>query len=119
MESEATAPGGISGSAAATVQSVTRLEQAIRSRTDSDRTFLNWWIYALLLSWITLGIAGIYYFYRRLSRVDAYSRRKSAYYDALIEDTQSGAQRWLAPLGPSGQLPIECERTSGSPRTQA
>ena len=82
---------GMSASTAATVQTVARLEQAVRARTTSDHTFLNWWVYFLLLSWITFGIATLYYFYRRMSRIDAFSRRKQAYYDAVIEFTERRA----------------------------
>ncbi|MEO5918991.1 MAG: hypothetical protein ABIQ17_05465 [Candidatus Limnocylindrales bacterium] len=84
---------GPAGHAAATVQSVARLEQSIRDRSSTDRKFINWWVYWLLLSWITLGIAGLVYFYRRMSRIDAFSRRKAAYYDALVEYTERRAER--------------------------
>ena len=95
--------GGITSHAAATVQSVVRLEQAVRSRGETDRSFVNWWIYYLLLSWITFGIAPLYYFYRRMSRVDAFSRRKQAYYEALVEFTErraesAGASSTIRPL---------------------
>jgi hypothetical protein len=78
--------------AAATVQSVARIEQAIRDRVNTDHTFMNWWLYTFLVNPITLGIAGIYFFYQRMARVDAYSRRKSAYYAALVEYTERSAE---------------------------
>ena len=81
----------MSNDQAATAQSVARLDQSIRARAGSDRTFLNWWVYFLLLSWITFGIAGAYYFYQRMSRIDGFSRRKLSYYDALIEFTERRA----------------------------
>ena len=95
--------GGMSQSTAATVQTVARLEQSIRSRSETDHKFLNWWIWFLLLSWITLGIATLYYFYRRMSRIDAFSRRKQTYYDVLIEFTErradvAGAASAIRPL---------------------
>jgi len=78
--------------AAATVQSVARLEQAVRGRGETDRSFVNWWIYYLLLSWITFGIAPLYYYYRRMSRLDAFTRRKRAYYEAVVEFTDRRAE---------------------------
>jgi hypothetical protein len=73
------------------IQSVTRLDHAIKERRDSDQTLVNWWVYVLLLSWITLGLYGIYLFFKRIGRVDAFSRRKHAYYDALLEWTRRNA----------------------------
>lgn len=95
--------GGMTNQGAATVQSVARLEQAVRDRAATDRRFMNWWLYTFLVSWITFGIAGIYYYYRRMSRVDAFSRRKAAYYAALVEYTErraesSGAAAAIRPL---------------------
>ena len=104
--------GGMSNHAAATVQSVARLEQAVRDRAETDRTFMNWWLYTFLVSWITFGIAAIYFYYRRMSRVDAFSRRKLAYYDALIEYTErraesAGAASAIRPL--TSQLRADLE----------
>ncbi|MCL4368688.1 MAG: DUF4234 domain-containing protein [Actinobacteria bacterium] len=89
--------------APATVQSATRLEAAVRERADTDRTFLNWWIYIFIVSWVTLGLASLYYYIRRISRIDAFSRRKVAYYEALIEYTErraaaQGAETAVRPL---------------------
>lgn len=96
-------PAAMSGQAgAATAQSAARVEQAIRQRSDTDTKFLNWWLYTFLVSWITLGIAGIYFFYRRMSRLDAFSRRKLAYYQALVEYTEQRA----AAAGLVGVRPI-------------
>ena len=53
---------------------------------------MNWWLYMFLLSWLTLGIAAIYYFVKRISRVDEYSRRKQDYYAALITFTERYGQ---------------------------
>ena len=78
--------------AAATVQSVARIEQAVRDRTNTDHKFMNWWLFTFLVNPITFGIAGIYFFYQRMARVDAYSRRKSAYYAALVEYTERRAE---------------------------
>jgi Domain of unknown function (DUF4234) len=73
------------------IQSVTRLDRAIKDRRDSDVELVNWWLYFLLLSWITFGIYGLYLFFKRISRIDAFSRRKRAYYEALLEWTQREA----------------------------
>jgi Domain of unknown function (DUF4234) len=88
---------------AATAHSTSRLDQAVRVRSETDRKFMNWWLYTFVVSWITLGIAGIYFFYRRMSRIDAFSQRKQAYYAALVDYTQqraesSGAGATVAPI---------------------
>ena len=73
------------------VESVTRLERAIKARRDSDTTFVNWWVYYLVLTWLTLGIYPIYIYFKRMARVDGFTRRKQAYYQALIEWTEREA----------------------------
>jgi hypothetical protein len=76
----------------ATIQSVAAIEASIRARADTDKKFINWWIYLLLLSWITLGIAGIYFYIKRISRVDKYSVRKQGYYAGLVDFTDRYGQ---------------------------
>ncbi len=76
---------------AATAQSAARIEQAVRLRGETDTRFLNWWLFVFLVNWITLGIGAIYFFYRRMSRIDAFSRRKLAYYQGLVEYTEQRA----------------------------
>lgn len=76
----------------ATIQAVTALEASIRRRADTDTRFLNWWIYILLVSWITFGIASIYFFVKRISRIDKYSVRKLEYYTALTDFTDRFGQ---------------------------
>jgi hypothetical protein len=76
----------------ATIQAVTALEASVRGRADTDTRFLNWWIYILLVSWITFGIASIYFFIKRISRIDKYSVRKLAYYTALTDFTDRYSQ---------------------------
>lgn len=73
------------------IDSVTRLDRAIKERRASDQTLINWWLYVLLVSWVTLGFYGLYLFFKRINRIDAFSRRKRAYYDALIEWTRRQA----------------------------
>ena len=70
------------------IQSVTRLDRAIKERRDTDDQLVNWWLYFLLLSWITLGLYSIYVFFKRISRVDGFSRRKKDYYTATVEWTR-------------------------------
>ncbi len=108
---------GPAGYAVATVQSVARLEQSIQDRASTDRTFINWWVYWLLLNWITLGIAGLVYFYRRMSRVDDFSRRKAAYYEALVEYTErraesAGSAAAIRPI--TGQLRVDLQTAGRS-----
>ena len=74
------------------IQSVTRLDRAIKDRRESDQTLVNWWLYFLLLSWVTFGIYALYLFFKRISRIDGFSRRKQAYYGALLEWTQRQAE---------------------------
>ncbi|MEO8463414.1 MAG: hypothetical protein ABI555_09385 [Chloroflexota bacterium] len=108
---------GPAGYTVETVQSVARLEQSIQARASTDRTFINWWIYWLLLSWITLGIAQLVYFYRRMSRVDAFSRRKAAYYEELVEYTErraesAGSAAFIRPI--TGQLRADLQAAGRS-----
>ncbi len=79
----------------ATIQSLTALEASIRRRSETDTRFLSWWVYFLVLSWLTLGIAGIYYFIKRISRIDNYSARKQEYYSALADFTDRYSQAML------------------------
>jgi hypothetical protein len=74
------------------VQPLTALEASVRARSDTDTQFINWWVYVLLLSWLTFGIAQIYYFIRRVSRVDQYSRRKQDYFESVVAFTDRYAQ---------------------------
>ena len=74
------------------VESVTRLDRAIKERRETDTTFVNWWVYFLLLSWLTLGIYPLYIYYKRMARVDGFSRRKKAYYRSLVEWTEREAE---------------------------
>jgi hypothetical protein len=73
------------------IDSVTRVDHAIKERRDTDETLINWWLYLLLVSWITFGFYGIYLFFKRINRIDGFSRRKHAYYDALLEWTRRQA----------------------------
>jgi len=85
---------GVTGEAASTdlIQSVTRIDRAIKQRRDSDIQLVNWWLYVLVLSWVTVGIYGLYLYFKRISRIDGFSNRKRAYYEALLEWTERQAK---------------------------
>lgn len=86
----ATAPGPAS---ADMVQLVTRIDRAVKQRRDVDTQLMNYWLYLLLVSWVTLGIYGVILFFKRIGRVDGFTGRKRAYYDALVEWTRRYAQQ--------------------------
>jgi Domain of unknown function (DUF4234) len=69
------------------IQTVTRLDRALKERRDTDVQLVKWWLYFLLLSWITLGIYVLYVYFKRMSRIDGFSHRKRAYYESLLEWT--------------------------------
>jgi hypothetical protein len=73
------------------IDSVTRLDHTIKQRRETDDTLVNWWLYVLLLSWVTFGLYGLYLFVERINRIDGFGRRKHAYYDALLEWTRRQA----------------------------
>ncbi|NIJ14292.1 hypothetical protein FHU38_004636 [Saccharomonospora amisosensis] len=100
------------------IQSAVRIDRAIKQRRDTDVQLVNWWLYFLLLSWITLGIYSIYLFFVRISRIDNFSQRKHAYYSALLEWTgreaaarnrQDIARQELADLGQHVSLAYQRE----------
>jgi hypothetical protein len=74
------------------IQSVTRIDRAVKQRRDTDIQLVNWWLYFLVLSWVTFGIYGLYLFFKRIMRIDGFSERKRAYYEALLEWTQRQAR---------------------------
>jgi hypothetical protein len=75
------------------VHSVTKLDRAIKQRRDNDVALTSWWLYFLLLSWITFGIYSIVLFFKRIHRIDRFSERKHAYYDAVLEWTERKAEQ--------------------------
>jgi hypothetical protein len=77
------------------IPSVTKLDRAIKQRRDTDIELVNWWLYTLILSWITFGIYGLYLFFKRILRIDQFGERKRAYYEAALEWTE----RWAATNG--------------------
>lgn len=85
-------PAGTVGAPATDViQRVNRIDRAIKARRDSDDQLVNWWLYFLVLSWVTFGVYGIYVYVKRIGRIDAFSRRKRDYYSAVIEWTRRQA----------------------------
>ena len=79
------------GASADLIQPVTQIDRAIKLRRDTDVPLINWWLYILLVSWITFGIYGIVLFFKRIHRIDRFSERKRAYYDGIIEWTERQA----------------------------
>ena len=61
-----------------------QLQDNIRQGRKVDKPLLNWFLLTFVLSWLTLGIALIYTFIKRILRVDKYVRRKSEYFDIVI-----------------------------------
>jgi hypothetical protein len=70
---------------------VNKLDRSIKVRRDVDEPLINWWLYILLVSWVTFGIYSIYLFFKRINRIDGFSERKKAYYDAVLEWTERQA----------------------------
>jgi hypothetical protein len=70
------------------VQTVTRIDRAVKQRRNSDTTLMNYWLYLFVVSWVTLGIYGIVLFFKRIGRIDGFSERKQPYYEALVEWTE-------------------------------
>jgi hypothetical protein len=75
------------------VHSVTKIERAIKARSQSDTTLINYWLYFFLVSWVTAGIYPIVLYFKRNGRIDRFSERRKAYYDALIDWTGLYAQQ--------------------------
>ena len=75
------------------VHSVTKIDRAIKLRRDNDVPLTSWWLYVLLLSWITFGIYSIVVFFKRIHRIDRFGERKHAYYDGVLEWTERQAEQ--------------------------
>lgn len=75
------------------VQAVTNVDRAIKERRESDKILINYWLYFFLVSWMTIGIYTIVLFFQRVGRIDRFSQRKHAYYQALIVWTGRYAQQ--------------------------
>lgn len=75
------------------VQSVTKIDRAIKQRRDTDTILMNYWLYLFVVFWVTFGIYGIILFFKRINRIDGFSERKKAYYEGLLEWTERYARR--------------------------
>lgn len=87
---------GQAGGVAATadlVQPVTQIDRAVKERRDSDTQLVNYWLYLFLLGPVTLGIYGLFLFFKRITRVDRFSERKHPYYESLIDWTERYARQ--------------------------
>ena len=65
-------------------QEVLRMERSVRDRNSTDKVLMNYWLYFFILSWLTLGIMGWVLFFQRIERLDKYIKRRSEYFEALI-----------------------------------
>ena len=54
---------------------------------------MNWALYFLILSWLTLGIYPIMVLYQRIARRDAHFQRIDSLFRALITTTREAAQQ--------------------------
>jgi uncharacterized protein DUF4234 len=75
------------------MQSVTRIDRAVKERRDSDTTLINYWLYFFLVSWVTFGIYSLVLFFKRINRIDRFSARKQAYYEGLLDWTERYADQ--------------------------
>lgn len=64
------------------------VERFIRLGRVTERPLVNWWLYFLLLSWITLGIYPLIVFYQRIARRDRHLERKRHLYRAILNCTK-------------------------------
>ena len=61
-----------------------QLHENILERQKVDKPIINWFLLTFVLSWLTLGIALVYVFIKRILRVDKYIRRKYEFFDIVI-----------------------------------
>ncbi|MFW6009297.1 MAG: DUF4234 domain-containing protein [archaeon] len=73
-------------------QAIQRTERAIKNRRNTDKSLVNWWLYVLLLSWITAGIYSIVVYYQRLKRVTDFIERRKKYYNGVLNFTENYAK---------------------------
>lgn len=74
------------------IGAVTKVDRSIKVRRENDGPLINYWLYFFLLSWITLGIYSLVLFFKRITRIDAFSERKRDYYESVLEWTQRHAE---------------------------
>ncbi len=73
------------------LQHLVKLERAVRDRAETDKPLVSWWLYFLLLSWITLGIYVLVVFFQRIKRRDSHFERMKALFAAAVENTKEVA----------------------------
>ncbi len=66
-------------------QSVNQIEKSIKDRNGVDVPLTNFWLYILLLNFLTLGIYGIIMFFKQIGRIDKFIQRKRPYYQAVAD----------------------------------
>ena len=74
------------------VQEAQKIERSIRERRDTDVPLVNYWIYVLVLSWLTLGIFPIIVYFQRIIRIDKFIQRRRDYYPSVTGYTTSYAK---------------------------
>lgn len=73
-------------------QEVLRIERSVRERNETDKVLINYWLYILVLSWLTFGIMAIVLFFQRINRIDKFIERKKTYFDGLINYSEQIAK---------------------------
>lgn len=74
------------------IQAIQRIERSIKERREVDVSFMNWWLYILVVNPVTLGIYGIVMFFKRTGRVDKFIARKKDYYESVLDYTEKYSQ---------------------------
>lgn len=74
------------------LQNLARLERAVRESKLTDNPLVNWWLYILLLSWVTLGIYPIIVFFQRINRRDRHFQRVNEVFRAALDCTREIAE---------------------------
>lgn len=74
------------------IQEVQKIERNIKNRRETDVPLINWWLYVLLLSWVTFGIYTIFLYFKRIGRIDKFIARKHEYYINLLAWTEKYTQ---------------------------
>ena len=74
------------------IQAVQKIERSIRDRRDNDVPLVNFWLYAFVLSWVTVGIYPIILYFKLIGRIDNFITRKKTYYGSIIDFTEKYAK---------------------------
>ena len=70
------------------IQNLVKLERAIRDRSETDKPLVGWWLYILLLSWITFYIYPIVLYFQRIKRRDSHFSRMKTLFSAAVDSTK-------------------------------